>query len=123
MTQIFSVFSRCRRDKRPIAMIQKRFSIPKRFLLPIIVLAVALAPWLAKIVLATPAAAPRTRAAQVSDWQRIWRGEGSLNDLVALDAQNALGVGSDGLIISTDSKETYQNIIEAVQHVSRKGGK
>jgi hypothetical protein len=63
-------------------MIQKRFSIPKRFLLPIIVLAVALAPWLTKIVLATPAAAPRTRAAQVSDWQRIWRGEGFLNDLI-----------------------------------------
>ena len=77
---------------------------PKRLLITTIIALtpiLILAPWLAKLALARPAPAPR---ATTATWQRIWRGEGYLYDLAALDAQNVVGVGSDGLIISTNNR-------------------
>ncbi len=71
----------------------------KSLVIPI--LALLLLPWLVKMADATPAS-----RVQAAGWQRVWRGEGFLYALIALDAQNALGVGSDGLIISTDNGGT-----------------
>ena len=50
--------------------------------------------------------APETIAAQANDgatWQRVWKGDGYLYTLVARDAQNLLGVGSEGMILSSDN--------------------
>ncbi len=41
-------------------------------------------------------------------WERVWKGEGSLNALVGLDTQTLLAVGTEGMILSSsDGGETW----------------
>ena len=76
------------------------------FSLTLVLLTLLSAFWLADRTQATNQTARLTT--QAAGWQRVWRGEGYLYDLVALDTQNAVGVGSDGLIISTrNSGDTW----------------
>ncbi len=72
------------------------FTSRRRIIAALFIVSFFMLPWLTRQ--GEPA-----RAAQTAGWERVWRGEGYLYDMVALDAQNAVGVGSDGLIISTNN--------------------
>ncbi|RME83304.1 MAG: hypothetical protein D6775_08535, partial [Caldilineae bacterium] len=68
---------------------------------------------LATILLALIIApAPQTSALPVLQqggaWQRVWKGDGFLFDLAAIDAQTLVGVGSEGMILrSTDGGTSW----------------
>ena len=52
-----------------------------------------------------PAASPETSSAS---WQRAWKGDGYIYALVGRDAQEVLGVGSEGMILSSvDGGESW----------------
>jgi len=82
-----------------VMMKKHALSTPNIASLLLVTLALILAPGLSKRAVATPAKAPE----QAATWQRVWRGEGYLFDFIAFDAQHALGVGSQGLIINTEN--------------------
>ena len=41
------------------------------------------------------------------DWERVWRSEGSVNDFFGIADATVIGVGSDGMIISSTDGGTY----------------
>ncbi|NUQ37105.1 MAG: hypothetical protein HUU23_04775, partial [Caldilineales bacterium] len=68
----------------------------------LLLLSVLLSPLLAPAAAHAPAAAP-------GSWQRVWKSEGVIHAFVALDAATLVGVGSEGMILSTaNAGETWR---------------
>ncbi len=61
--------------------------------------------------LARPASNPQAPTAPqaAGSWQRVWKSEGVINAFAGIDAQTALGAGSDGMIVlTTDGGVTWR---------------
>jgi len=68
---------------------------------------------------AMPAPAPHkaggSQAGGKGSWQRVWRMEGELYDFEAIDANTIMGVGADGMILSSMDGGTYWHYAAPVE--------
>ena len=49
----------------------------------------------------------QTAEAAKGTWERVWRSEGSVYDFLGIDNTTVIGVGTDGMIISSTDRGTY----------------
>jgi len=55
----------------------------------------------------TPLLRAQAATTAKGDWERVWRSEGALYDLLGIDDNTVIGVGSDGMIVSSTDGGTY----------------
>ena len=83
--------------------------------IPILILTLSLTFWAGSSLAAPPPPEKQptnSLRAQVAEgtkgrWERVWRSEGRLNDLLGIDDTTVIGVGSDGMIVSSTDGGVY----------------
>ncbi|NOZ72797.1 MAG: hypothetical protein GXP38_12955, partial [Chloroflexi bacterium] len=78
-------------------------SRPARPVLILSLISFLLLAWLLSASQASDAATLAATPAIANDWQRVWKGDGAIYALAARDANTLVGVGSEGMILSSNN--------------------